>query len=154
MVFQFQEEITSMTSQIRAKMHDVWEQLGQITSEYENNSESKRKQYEFMKELDSKFRSEFEIYPKVQNQLQSTVELLKNKHDKLITERRLINTEMNQQILFFQDQLNKLRRTFKASQNVDATQLKLLSSISNSTINVIKFCFVWPNNINAIKKLI
>jgi len=118
------------------KIEKLWQQLIEMITEYQNNTEEKRKQYEYLKEQDNAYRTDTAQYPKLHVHLQDTIKSLKQDVHVLSQRRQQRITELRDQIVYMKKRIENLRRDFSVSQILDATQLKKLIIVSTNTLKV------------------
>lgn len=111
-------------------------ELQKIISNYESSTESKRKQYEYLKEQDDAIILEFAQYPKIYSQLFETMENLKNETETMKCEREETIVELKSQLERLSNKIWKLRQDMKLMQTIDTLQLKRLSVTSGNIIKV------------------
>ena len=114
-------------------------ELQKVISDYESSTESKRKQYEYLKEQDDLNSFEIMQFPKLHLQLLETVENLKNETHTLQLEREESIFELKNQLERLSTRIWKLRQEMKLNQTIDALQLKRLSVTSSTVIKVYNF---------------
>ncbi|XP_015597394.1 dynein regulatory complex subunit 2 [Cephus cinctus] len=139
-VYSKEETLSELSRDIGSKMEDMWVQLNSIISEYMSNTESKRKQYEYLKEQDDAARMEAALFPKHQAQLQDTIEKLKEDLDVLSRDCEDTTTELRDQVQELNKRIWKLRHDTKLAGTIDAIQLKRLSVISAGVIKELESC--------------
>ena len=111
-------------------------ELQRVISDYEYSTETKRKQYEYLKAQDDANSLEAAQFPKLYSQLSETVENLKNETHNLRREREETISELKSQIERLSKRIWKLRQEIKLMQTIDALQLKKLSVMSGEVIKV------------------
>jgi len=118
------------------KIEKLWQQLTEMITEYQSNTEDKRKQYEYLKELDNVHRADTAQYSKLHIYLQDTIKSLKQDVYALSQKRQQRITELKNQIMRMRKRIENLRRDFSMSQTQDATQLKKLTIVSTNILKV------------------
>lgn len=121
------------------EVEELWRQLNETITEYENNTGDKKKQYEYLKEQDDAHLASVAQYPKLQIQLQDTIKSLKQDTYALSQKREHSITEYKDQIVQMKKRTESLRQEFSMIQMLDATQLKKLTIISTSVLKVLNF---------------
>lgn len=121
------------------EVEELWQQLNETITEYENSTGDKRKQYEYLKEQDDAHHANVAQYPKLQIQLQNTIKNLKQDMYALSQKREHSIREYKDQIVQMRKRIESLRQTFSIIQMLDATQLKKLTIISTSVLKVLNF---------------
>ena len=118
------------------EVEKLWRQLNEMITEYEKNTEDKRKQYEYLKEQDNAHRIDVAQYPKLQTQLQRVIKSLKQDTHALSQKREQSIVELNDQIIRMRKKTKNLRQIFSMNQVMDTAQLKKLTIISASVRKV------------------
>ena len=119
-------------------MEDLWHRLNTVISDYEVSTESKRKQYDYLKEQDDAARTESSQFPRLQSHLQSTIEILKDNHQKLTNDRYTRIADLKSQAEELNQRIWKSRQEVRINQTMDAVQLKRSSVLSGSVIKDLK----------------
>lgn len=114
----------------------LWQQINETISEYENRTEDKRKQYEYLKEQDKAHRDGTAQYPKLQMQLQSAIKNLKQDTCVLSQKREQSVTKLKDQIAHMRKTAENLRHALSTTQMLDTTNLKKLTIISGGVLKV------------------
>lgn len=125
-------------NRVGGQLEELWRQLDYIIREYEVSTESKRKQYEYLKEQDDTARSEAAQFPRLQSHLQSTIEILKGNQEKLANERYGRIEELRSQAERLNNRIWKSRQDVRMNQTLDAIQLKRSSVLSGKVIKDLK----------------
>ena len=120
-------------------MEILWKQLNDVISNYEKTTDSKRKQYEYLKEQDDLHKMESSHFPKQHAELKYSVEFWKKSLMTLALDREETIEDLKVQSDLLSKQVVRMRQEIKAAQNLDALQLKRLSVLSSEAISVIKF---------------
>jgi len=118
------------------EIEKLWQQLTEMITEYQNSTEDKRKQYEYLKEQDDAHRVDTAQYPKLYVHLQDIIKSLKQDVHALSQRRQQRITELKDQIVRMKKRIENLRRDFSVSQMLDATQLKKLIIVSTNIVKV------------------
>lgn len=135
-VFQKENSLSHLMHYVSNEVEGLWRQLNETIIEYEKNSGDKRKQYEYLKEQDDAHRVDVAQYPKLQIQLQGTINSLKQDTHTLSQKREQSITELNDRIVRMRKRAESLRHIFSTNQVLDATQLKRLTIISATVLKV------------------
>ncbi|XP_043470631.1 dynein regulatory complex subunit 2-like [Leptopilina heterotoma] len=125
-------------SEIKKRIESLMEienlELQKVISSYESSTESKRKQYEYLKEQDEANIHEFAQFPKIHTQLFESVENLKNQLHTMKRESDETIDELKSQLERLSNKIWKLRQNLKLMQTIDTLQLKRLSVTSGNII--------------------
>lgn len=128
--------MTEIRKQAESIMNIQSLELKKVIFDYKSSTETKRKQYEFLKEQDDANSIEAAQFPKLHSQLSETVENLKNEIHHLKREREESISELKSQMERLSTRIWKLRQKIKLMQTIDALQLKKLSVMSGEVIKV------------------
>ncbi|KAL6441033.1 hypothetical protein ACFW04_003417 [Cataglyphis niger] len=137
-VYLKEDSLSQLMQYASNEVEKLWRQLNEIITDYENHTEDKRKQYEYLKEQDDAHHVNVAQYPKLQIQLQNTIKNLKQDTYTLSQKREHSIKEYKDQIVQMKKRIESLRQTFSITQLLDATQLKKLTIISTSVIKELK----------------
>lgn len=125
-----------LQNKICIKIESLSEQLNEIMLEYNRTTETKRKQYEFLKEQDDANFAEMTQYPKLNTQLQNTINTVKNEIENLLERRKFSINELKYQLKFMKKKSLAIRKNFKTNQISESAQLKKLSVVCDNVIKV------------------
>lgn len=131
-----------LQNNISIKIESLSKQLNEIMLEYNRTTETKRKQYEFLKEQDDANFAEMTQYPKLSTQLQNTINTVKNEIENLLEKRKFSISELKYQMKFMKNKSLVIKKNFRTNQILESTQLKKLSIVCNNVTKV-------RNEINA-----
>ncbi|XP_047358031.1 dynein regulatory complex subunit 2 [Vespa velutina] len=123
-----------LQNKISIKIESLSEELNEIMLEYNKTTETKRKQYEFLKEQDDANFTEMTQYPKLNTQLQNTINTIKNEIENLLEKRKFSINKLKYQMKFMRNKSLAIRKNFKTNQILESTQLKNLSVVCNNVI--------------------
>ncbi|XP_035743369.1 dynein regulatory complex subunit 2-like [Vespa mandarinia] len=123
-----------LQNKISIKIESLSEELNEIMLEYNKTTETKRKQYEFLKEQDDANFTEMTQYPKLNTQLQNIVNTIKNEIENLLEKRKFSINKLKYQMKFMRNKSLAIRKNFKTNQILESTQLKNLSVVCNNVI--------------------
>ncbi|KAG7208915.1 hypothetical protein KM043_015095 [Ampulex compressa] len=129
-----EDMISDFLQTTTANMESLWGQLNEIIDEYEKTTESKRKQYEYLKKQDDTHQTETAQYPKLHSQLQNNIDALKDDLQTLSRRRSECIEELKTQADTMKKRIVNLRQDFSTAQIIDASQLKKLSVTSNNVL--------------------
>ncbi|XP_033226313.1 dynein regulatory complex subunit 2-like [Belonocnema kinseyi] len=128
------EDMAEIRKQAESIMDIRSLELQKVIFDYESSTETKRKQYEYLKEQDDANSLEAAQFPKLHSQLSETVENLKNEIHNLKREREESISELKSQMERLSTRIWKLRQEITLMQTIDALQLKKLSARSGEVI--------------------
>ncbi|CAL1689109.1 unnamed protein product [Lasius platythorax] len=137
-VYLKEDSLSHLMQYASNEVEELWRQLNETITEYENNTGDKKKQYEYLKEQDDAHHASVAQYPKLQIQLQDTIKSLKQDTYALSQKREHSITEYKDQIVQMKKRTESLRQEFSMIQMLDATQLKKLTIISTSVLKELK----------------
>ncbi|KAL2736243.1 dynein regulatory complex subunit 2 [Vespula maculifrons] len=123
-----------LQNNISIKIESLSKQLNEIILEYNRTTETKRKQYEFLKEQDDANFAEMTQYPKLSTQLQNTINTVKNEIENLLEKRKFSISELKYQMKFMKNKSLVIKKNFRTNQILESTQLKKLSIVCNNVI--------------------
>lgn len=135
-ILQKEESLSRLVQNASNEIEKLWQQLTETITEYENDTEDKRKQYEYLREQDDAHRADAAQYPKLHAHLQGTIKSLKQGIHELSRKRQRRITELGDEILHTRKRIESLRQDFSVSQMLDAAQLKKLTIVSSSVLKV------------------
>ena len=118
-------------------MESLWQQLNDVITDYEDSTESKRKQYEYLKEQDDAHQVEAAQFPQQFARLKENAETLRKNLIALVQEREETIEDLKMQAELLTKRVCKLRQETKLAQTIDVVQLKRLSVLSSETVKVI-----------------
>nr|KAF7420676.1 hypothetical protein H0235_010973 [Vespula pensylvanica] len=121
-----------LQNNISIKIESLSKQLNEIMLEYNRTTETKRKQYEFLKEQDDANFAEMTQYPKLSTQLQNTINTVKNEIENLLEKRKFSISELKYQMKFMKNKSLVIKKNFRTNQILESTQLKKLSIVCNN----------------------
>uniref|UniRef100_A0ABD2XN47 Dynein regulatory complex subunit 2 n=1 Tax=Trichogramma kaykai TaxID=54128 RepID=A0ABD2XN47_9HYME len=136
LVFSKEESLLKLKQRMHPKMESLWRQLNEAIANYERTTESKRKQYEYLKEQDDQHRAESARFPRRHAELKRSVEHWKRSLVQLALDREETIDELRLQADLLIKQVGRMRQDIKSAQNLDALQLKRLSVLSSEAITV------------------
>ncbi|XP_012061368.1 PREDICTED: coiled-coil domain-containing protein 65 [Atta cephalotes] len=125
-----EDSLSCLMHYVSNEVEKLWRQLNEMITEYEKNTEDKRKQYEYLKEQDNAHRIDVAQYPKLQTQLQRVIKSLKQDTHALSQKREQSIVKLNDQIIRMRKKTKNLRQIFSMNQVMDTAQLKKLTIIS------------------------
>ncbi|XP_014231547.1 coiled-coil domain-containing protein 65 [Trichogramma pretiosum] len=134
LVFSKEESLLKLKQRMHPKMESLWRQLNEAIANYERTTESKRKQYEYLKEQDDQHRAESARFPRRHAELKRSVEHWKRSLVQLALDREETIDELRLQADLLIKQVGRMRQDIKSAQNLDALQLKRLSVLSSEAI--------------------
>ncbi|KAF7395584.1 hypothetical protein HZH68_009634 [Vespula germanica] len=123
-----------LQNNISIKIESLSKQLNEIMLEYNRTTETKRKQYEFLKEQDDANFAEMTQYPKLSTQLQNTINTVKNEIENLLEKRKFSISELKYQMKFMKNKSLVIKKNFRTNQILESIQLKKLSIVCNNVI--------------------
>lgn len=121
------------------KLECLWQQLNEVITNYENLTESKSKQYEYMKEQDDAHQLEAARFPKLYSQMRENAETLRRNLMTLGRDREETIADLRLQSELLTRRACKMRQETKMERTLDALQLKRLSFLSSEVMKVIFF---------------
>lgn len=117
-------------------MEGLWEQLNSIILEYQVSTDDKRKQYEYLKDLDVANTAEAARNSRLIAQLQRDAEIVKDKTCKLSAESQLIIDDLRTQSCQLNDKMTSIRRETSRHFAKVVDKIKKSSVLSSSVIKV------------------
>lgn len=135
-MFQKDESIHQLKRKIYPQMERLWQQLNDVITKYEKSTESKRKQYEYLKEQDDAHQVEAAQFPKLFAQLKEHLETLRKNLFTLAQEREETIEDLRMQSELLTKRVCQMRQEMKMAQTIDTVQLKRLSVLSSEVIQV------------------
>ncbi|KAL2715361.1 dynein regulatory complex subunit 2 [Vespula squamosa] len=123
-----------LQNKISIKIENLSKQLNEIMLEYNRTTETKKKQYEFLKEQDDANFAEMTQYPKLNTQLQDTINTVKNEIENLLEKRNFSINKLKYQMKFMRNKSLMIKKNFKTNQISESAQLKKLSVVCNNVI--------------------
>ncbi|KAH0955823.1 hypothetical protein HN011_004340 [Eciton burchellii] len=133
-VYLEEDSLSRLMQYTSNEIEKLWQQLTEMITEYQNSTEDKRKQYEYLKEQDDAHRVDTAQYPELYVHLQDIIKSLKQDVHALSQRRQQRITELKDQIVRMKKRIENLRRDFSVSQMLDATQLKKLIIVSTNIV--------------------
>ncbi|CAK9829612.1 Dynein regulatory complex subunit 2 [Anthophora retusa] len=113
---------------------DLWQQLCKIIDNYKSMIESKKKQYEYLKEQNVAYQTCILQYPEVHLQLQTIIESLKYNIEILSLNSKERITKLKIEDIRVKKRFKNIKHKFAVTQMIDSSQLKQLIVTSNEVL--------------------
>ncbi|XP_058803331.1 dynein regulatory complex subunit 2 [Phymastichus coffea] len=152
-VYSKEESIINLKRSIYPRMEGLWQELNDVITNYENSTENKRKQYEYLKEQDDVHQVEASEFPKLYTQLREHAETSRKNLLRLTEERQETIEDLKHQSELLTKRLCKLRQEMKMMETLDAVQLKKLSVLSSEAIANLERILNKGNELHTMMKL-
>ncbi|XP_011506407.1 PREDICTED: coiled-coil domain-containing protein 65 [Ceratosolen solmsi marchali] len=128
------ESILKLKRQVHPILETLWQQLNEIITNYEQSTDNKRKQYEYLKGQDDIHQIEAVRFPKIYATLKENIEMLSKNFVSLTEKREETIEDLKMKSELLNKRVCKLKKEIKVAQTIDAMNLKRLSVISNEVI--------------------
>lgn len=118
------------------QMEHLWQQIQDVITVYEDMTDTKKKQYEYLKDLDEKYRVEAALFPPLKISLEAEADRLRRDIQRLTRERKETVADLESQGRILQYRIYQLRKEMKLGHELNAIQLKKMASISTEAMKV------------------
>ncbi|XP_076684371.1 dynein regulatory complex subunit 2 [Andrena cerasifolii] len=116
------------------KMEYVWKEMNEVISKYEQVTENKKKQYEYLKVQDNTHQLYILQYPKAYIQLQDIIKSLKYSIQILLLSREKRIAKLKVQNIEIKEKIKSITHKLTVIQVIDSLQLKKLTVASNGVL--------------------
>lgn len=117
-------------------MEYIWKEMNEVISKYEQVTENKKKQYEYLKVQDNTHQLYILQYPKAHIQLQDIIKSLKYSIQILLLRRQKRIEKLKVQNVEIKEKLKSITHKLTVIQVIDSLQLKKLTVASNVVLKV------------------
>ncbi|KAJ8679913.1 hypothetical protein QAD02_015700 [Eretmocerus hayati] len=133
-IFKKEESIQNLKRELYLRMENLWSRINQIITNYEIETETKKRQYDYLKEQDDAHQEEAAQFPKLYAQLRETAETLRKNLISLAQERDDTIEDLRIQSELLNKRVSRTRHDTKIDQAADELRLKRLIILSNDII--------------------
>lgn len=117
-------------------MEYIWKEMNEVISKYEQVTENKKKQYEYLKVQDNTHQLYILQHPKAHIQLQDIIKSLKYSIQILLLRRQKRIEKLKVQNVEIKEKLKSITHKLTVIQVIDSLQLKKLTVASNVVLKV------------------